>query len=175
MRVLLDESVPVQVRDALYDHSVSTAVEMGWRGISNGELLDRAEAQGFELVIVADKNLRHQQNLRKWRIAILELWTNHQPTLERHFARIRERVQSAWRGQCIVLEEASLWQPCTNNSSRLARFVGMQSSALAFARQRDKKNQQKETKRTKDFPSPIDNLCFKFASIRVFSGPAPDA
>ena len=108
MRILLDESVPVQVRDALYDHSVSTAVEMGWRGISNGELLDRAEAQGFELVIVADKNLRHQQNLRKWRIAILELWTNHRPTLERHLARIRERVQSASSGQYIVLEEASL-------------------------------------------------------------------
>ena len=70
MRILLDESVPVQVRDALYDHSVSTAVEMGWRGISNGELLDRAEAQGFELVIVADKNLRHQQNLRKWRFKL---------------------------------------------------------------------------------------------------------
>ena len=31
----------------------------------------------------------------------------------------------------------------------------MHSSALAFARQRDKKNQQKETKRTRDFPSPI--------------------
>ena len=47
---------------------------MGWRGISNGELLDRAEAERFDLVIVADKNLRHQQNLAKRRIAILELW-----------------------------------------------------------------------------------------------------
>lgn len=81
---------------------------MGWRGTSNSELLDRAEARGFELVIVADKNLRHQQNLRKWRIAILELWTNHRPTLERHFARIRERVQSASSGQYVVLEEESL-------------------------------------------------------------------
>ena len=53
MRVLLDECVPVQVRGALPDHSVSTAVEMSWRGISNGELLDRAEASAFELIIVA--------------------------------------------------------------------------------------------------------------------------
>ena len=108
MRILLDESVPVQVREALHDHSVSTAVEMGWRGIGNGELLDRAEAEGFELVVAADKNLRHQQNLRKRRIAILELWTNHRPTLERHFARIRERVHSASSGQYVVLEEESL-------------------------------------------------------------------
>lgn len=105
MRILLDESVPVQVRNAVPHHSVSTAVEMGWRGISNSELLDRAEAEGFELIIVADKNLRHQQNLTKRRIAILELWTNHRPTLERHFVRIRDRVQSAVSGQYIVLEQ----------------------------------------------------------------------
>lgn len=108
MRILLDESVPVQVREALRNHSVSTAVEMGWRGVSNGELLDRAEAEGFGLVIVADKNLRHQQNLKKRRVAILELWTNHRPTLERHFARIRERVQSASSGQYLFVEEEGL-------------------------------------------------------------------
>ena len=105
MTILLDESVPVQIRGALRDHSVATAVEMGWRGVSNGELLDRAEAEGVELVIVADKNLRHQQNLTRRRIAILELWTNHRPTLEQHFIRIRDRVQSAISGQYIVLEQ----------------------------------------------------------------------
>jgi hypothetical protein len=81
VRILLDESVPVQVRRALHGYSVATAVEMGWRGVGNSELLDRAEAEGFELVVVADKNLRHQQNLRKRRITILELWTNHRPLL----------------------------------------------------------------------------------------------
>ena len=104
MRILLDESVPVQVRSALHDHSVSTTFEMGWRGVSNSELLDRAEAEGFKLIIVADKNLRHQQNLTKRRIAILELWTNHRPTLEQHFVRIRDRVQSVISSQYIVLE-----------------------------------------------------------------------
>ena len=80
---------------------------MGWRGISNGELLDRAEAEGVELVIplLRDKNLRHQQNLTRRRIAILELWTNHRPTLEQQFVRIRDRVQSAISGQYIVLEQ----------------------------------------------------------------------
>ena len=107
MRILRDESVPVQVRRALHDHSVSTTVEMGWRGISNGELLDRAEAEGVELVIplLRDKNLRHQQNLTRRRIAILELWTNHRPTLEQQLVRIRDRVQSAISGQYIVLEQ----------------------------------------------------------------------
>ena len=59
--VLLDESVPVQVRAALSGHQLLTAVEMEWRGIGNGELLDRSESDGFELLIVADKNFQYQQ------------------------------------------------------------------------------------------------------------------
>jgi hypothetical protein len=73
VRTLLDKSVPVQVRRALSGHQVATTVEMGWRGIGNGDLLDRAEAEGFQLLIVADKNFQHQQNLQGRRIAILEL------------------------------------------------------------------------------------------------------
>ena len=107
MRILLDESVPVQVRNALSGHQVSTAVEMGWRGISNGELLDRAEADGFQLLIVADKNFQHQQNLQGRRIAILELWTNHRPTLEKNFDRIRVAAESAAEGQFVILNEKS--------------------------------------------------------------------
>ena len=78
---------------------------MGWRGISNGELLERAEADAFQLLIVADKNFQHQQNLKGRRIAILELWTNHRPTLEKHFERIRAAAESATGGQFIVLDE----------------------------------------------------------------------
>lgn len=105
MRILLDESVPVQVRDALSGHQVSTAVEMNWQGISNGELLDRAEAERFQLLIVADKNFQHQQNLKGRPIAILELWTNHRPTLENHFERIRAAAESAASGQFVSLDE----------------------------------------------------------------------
>ena len=107
MKILFDESVPVQVRHALGGHQVSTAVEMGWRGISNGDLLDRAEADGFQVLVVADKNFQHQQNLQGRRIAILELWTNHRPTLEKNFERIRAAVESAAAGQFVVLNEKS--------------------------------------------------------------------
>jgi hypothetical protein len=63
MKVLLDECVPEQVRKALSSHSVFTVKEMGWRGYKNGKLLAAVEKHGFDLFIVADKNLRHQQNL----------------------------------------------------------------------------------------------------------------
>jgi len=105
MKILLDECVPVQVRNALVGHDVSTAQEMGWSGISNGELLQRAEQDGFELFIVADKNLHYQQNLTGRKLAILELWTNHRPTLEKHIDRIRTAAAKVAPGEYFVLEE----------------------------------------------------------------------
>jgi hypothetical protein len=75
-----------------------TAVEMGLRRINNGELFDRGEAEGFEPIVIAYKNLRRQQNVTERRNAILELWTNRQPTLERHLARRRDKFQSAATG-----------------------------------------------------------------------------
>jgi predicted nuclease of predicted toxin-antitoxin system len=105
VRILLDESVPAQVRNALAGHDVSTVTDMKWRGISNGELLDRAENARFDLFVVADKNFQYQQNLKGRRIAILELWTNHRPTLEKHFDRIRAAAESTAQGKYTILNE----------------------------------------------------------------------
>jgi len=79
---------------------------MGWGGISNGDLLDKAEREGFKVFIVADKNLRYQQNLSSRRIAILELWTNHRPTLEKHFTEIRTAVEKLSAGEYFILESS---------------------------------------------------------------------
>ena len=96
--------MPVQVRNALVGHDVSTAQKMGWSGISNGDLLQRAEQNGFDLFIVADKNLRYQQNLKDRKLAILELWTNHRPTLERHLDTIKAAAEHISIGEYVVLE-----------------------------------------------------------------------
>lgn len=104
MRVLLDECVPVQIRAALEGHEVTTVQQMGWSGIGNGELLALAEQAGFDLFIVADKNLRYQQILAGRRMSILELWTNHRPTLEKHFARISAAAAKPAPGGYFTLE-----------------------------------------------------------------------
>ena len=103
MKVLLDESVPVQVRTALPTHDVTTVSELGWKGRENGELLDAAEQAGFDVLVVADKNVRYQQNLRGRKIALVELWTNHRPTLERHFAQIASAVAPVRPGDYVVV------------------------------------------------------------------------
>jgi len=93
MKILLDECVPVQLRNALPNHDVQSATSSPWRGLSNGALLIRAESEGFDLIIIADKNMRYQQALSNRKVAILELWTNHRPTLERQSEYIRAAAE----------------------------------------------------------------------------------
>ena len=104
MKVLLDVCTPRQVRQALAGHDVQTAAKMGWGELENGDLLQVTEAAGFDLFIICDKNLRHQQNLAGRRLAILELWTNHRPTLEKHWRLIGETAEAMRPGEYRALE-----------------------------------------------------------------------
>ena len=69
MRILLDECVPWPMHRLLTGHACSTVQDLGWGGIKNGDLLQRAEGE-FDLFITSDQNLRYQQNLTGRRIAI---------------------------------------------------------------------------------------------------------
>ena len=105
MKVLLDVCTPVQVRLALSDHQVHTAARMGWGELENGDLLRAAEESRFDLLIICDKNLRHQQNLSGRKLAILELWTNHRPTLERYWSYIRQNAETMRPGEYRALQQ----------------------------------------------------------------------
>ena len=70
MKLLFDQGTPVPIRSHLRDHIVETAYERGWSNISNGDLLTRAEAAGFDALITTDQNLRYQQNLTGRKISV---------------------------------------------------------------------------------------------------------
>lgn len=70
MRILLDECVNPRVRAAFKGHDVSTVVEMGWGGVTNGKLLALAQ-DAFEVFVTLDQNIEHQFNLRKMRLGLL--------------------------------------------------------------------------------------------------------
>jgi predicted nuclease of predicted toxin-antitoxin system len=72
MRILLDESLPIELRDELPQYSVCSVQEMGWSALKNGELLQRAAAQ-FDVFLTADQNLQYQQNLLKLPVAVVVL------------------------------------------------------------------------------------------------------
>jgi hypothetical protein len=80
MNILLDECTPRVVKSRLHSHSVRTVQEMGWAGLKNGELLAAADGH-FDVFITTDKNLRFQQNLKKYSFAVLLLPSNQVPVV----------------------------------------------------------------------------------------------
>lgn len=103
-RVLLDHCVPRPLRDQLVGCDVSTAHELGWSQLKNGELLDAAEAGGFDVLITSDKNLRFQQNLSSRRIAIIELPTNRLSLMANYAPQVNALLSSIPAGAYQVIQ-----------------------------------------------------------------------
>jgi hypothetical protein len=57
MLVLFDHGTPGPIRSFLEGHLVKRTQDMGWDRLTNGELLDAAEAKGFDLLLTTDKNI----------------------------------------------------------------------------------------------------------------------
>jgi hypothetical protein len=81
---LFDQGVPAPLRRHLPDHRVETAYELGWATLTDRQLLDRAEADGFHLLITTDRNLKHQQVLSGRDLATLVLSTTSWPRIRQH-------------------------------------------------------------------------------------------
>ena len=72
------------LRRVLSVHEVATAYERGWGEKQNGDLLQAAEAEGFEAIVTTDQNLQYQQNLGERRLAVLVLMTTDWRNIRTH-------------------------------------------------------------------------------------------
>jgi hypothetical protein len=97
-RILFDVNVPRPLARLLTRHDVELADALGWRELTNGDLLSAAEQAGFDLMLTADTNLRYQQNLSGRRISIIALSTNAWPIIRDNAERIVEAVDVATPG-----------------------------------------------------------------------------
>lgn len=104
MRVLFDNGTPRGVAAALSDHIVEEARSRGWDTLRNGELLDAAEAAGFDVFITTDRNLRYQQNLSGRRIAIVVLGRGRWRLIRGRLQEIAAAVSAATPGSFIEIE-----------------------------------------------------------------------
>lgn len=93
MKLLFDQGTPAPLRNHLPTHSVDTLAEKGWSDKGNGELLDLAEQEKYQVLVTTDQSLRHQQNLTGRRIGIVVL-------LSANWREVRRRVQEV--GRAIV-------------------------------------------------------------------------
>jgi len=103
MRILFDQGTPVPLRKALAAHTVETAFERGWGSLLNGQLLDAAQREGFDVFITTDQSLRSQQNLDGRQIAIVVLTTTSWPRIQRQQDRVVAAIDGLRSGDYIEL------------------------------------------------------------------------
>ena len=106
MRILFDQGTPVPLRGFLAHHEVATAFERGWSTLKNGELLEMAERQGFDVLVTTDSHLRDQQNLSNRRIAVVCLLSTSWPRIQQVTADVVAAIEAftrqLQRGCCAV-------------------------------------------------------------------------
>ncbi len=94
MKILFDQGTPAPLRRSLVGHAVDTAYELGWSNFENGELIDAAEQQGYELLITTDQAVRYQQNLAARKIAIIVLTSTDWRRIQTRVEAIKRAIDS---------------------------------------------------------------------------------
>jgi predicted nuclease of predicted toxin-antitoxin system len=71
MKILLDECLPVRLKNYPKPFKVFSVSEMGWRSLKNGKLLKVAVENNFDVLLTVDKKLEDQQNLDSFNLAVV--------------------------------------------------------------------------------------------------------
>jgi hypothetical protein len=93
--ILLYNNAPRGLARSLTSHIVTEARERGWATLKNGDLLTAAEEAGFEVLLTSDRSIKHQQNLKGRKIAIVVLGSGRWSVIKRHVAQIVAAVDAA--------------------------------------------------------------------------------
>jgi hypothetical protein len=99
VKVLFDHGTPRPLRRHLRGHDADTAADRGWETLTNGELIDRAEQEGYEVLITNDQKLRYQQNLVGRRLAIIVLLKNNWPRVRTRTDEILDSLEGIQPGE----------------------------------------------------------------------------
>ena len=98
MKIVFDQGVPFPLRSRLVGHEISTAYELAWSTLKNGELLSAAEKSGYDVLLTSDQKLKYQQNLVRRRISIVVLLSTSWPRIEKQVDPILAAISRARPG-----------------------------------------------------------------------------
>jgi hypothetical protein len=104
MKILFDNGTPKPIARSLAGHEISYARQIGWHELENGELIERAEEAGYEVLLSSDKNIRYQQNLSNRKIAIVVLGQQQWPLVKLHLDKIAAAVNACTPGSYTEVE-----------------------------------------------------------------------
>ena len=80
---------------------MDTLAEKGWSNKGNGELLDLAEREEYEILVTTDQNLRYQQNLKGRRIGVVVLLSANWPEVRRRAREVGQAISAVRPGEVI--------------------------------------------------------------------------
>ena len=80
---------------------MDTLAEKGWSDRDNGELLDLAEAEGYEVFGTTDQSLRHQQNLADRSIGVVVLLATAWSEVHLRASEIGQAIAAASPGEIV--------------------------------------------------------------------------
>jgi hypothetical protein len=80
--------MPLRLRFVLDGHDVSSVRNEGWRGKSNGDLLNLL-ANRFDVLVTSDRNISHQQNLVGRDLSVVIMPTNNLTALRANAIALR--------------------------------------------------------------------------------------
>lgn len=100
MRVLLDENVPHDLISQFPGHEVSTVQSLGWAGVKNGDLLERARGT-IDVFITMDRNLErlHELSDLPFGVLVIVAKSNRMPDLLPLADALRKAVARIGPGQ----------------------------------------------------------------------------
>ena len=98
MKILLDHNVPHGLRGALTQHEVHTADYLGWSELENGDLLEAAASQGYDILINCDQGMRHEQNLSRYEITLVTIMHGDWNIIRPNINLVRQGIENAVRG-----------------------------------------------------------------------------
>jgi hypothetical protein len=75
-----------------------------WGELKNGDLIDCAQRDGYEVLVTADQGIFHQQNNEKREIALVVLSTNDWHLLQQHIDAINAAVLRSKRGSFELVQ-----------------------------------------------------------------------
>ena len=106
MKVALDECLPKRLTRELGGHEARTVQEMGWSGISNGQLLALV-GETFDAFITVDSNLAFQQNLGALPVAVVILHapSNKMEDLRPLLPRLLSALATIKPGQLVAISD----------------------------------------------------------------------
>jgi hypothetical protein len=103
VRILFDHGTPVPLRQRLTDHHIETAFERGWHTLRNGDLLRIADSETFEVLVTTDRSLRAQQDLSRYRLAVLVLPTTDWRLIRQHTGEVAAAITALRPGEYVEL------------------------------------------------------------------------